>query len=160
MMMIDEIFQCGPNHSFAGGRQQQLQHGGGSGLHPNDARHLQESQLYGDYHSRSGSFSESIQSNISVGPTPTTPYHGYNIAYPASPSQPQPMVQVQQSQQQHPLPYSPQEVHQHLSTNDSIPQQVMMSVNSPWIVGTSQDGRIYYYNVNTMESQWDKPIEM
>jgi hypothetical protein len=159
MMMIDEIFQCGPNHSFVGGRQQQVQHGGGGGLHPNDARHLQESQLYGDYHSRSGSFSESIQSNISVGPTLTTPYHGYNIEYPASPSQ-QPMVQVQQSQQQHPLPYSPQEVHQHLSTNDSIPQQVMMSVNTPWIVGTSQDGRIYYYNVNTMESQWDKPIEM
>jgi predicted RNA-binding protein YlqC (UPF0109 family) len=156
MMMIDEIFQCGPNHSFAGGRQQQVQHGGGV-LHPNDARHLQESQLYGDYHSRSGSFSESIQSN-SVGPTPS-PYHGYIIAYPTSPSQ-QPMVQVQQPQQQHPLPYSPQEIHQHLSNDDLIPQQVIMSVNSPWIVGTSPEGRMYYYNVNTLESRWDKPIEM
>jgi len=144
MMMIDEIFQCGPNHSFAGGRQQHVQHGGVLQL-PNDARHLQESQLYGDYHSRSESFSESIQSN-SVGPTLTT-YHGYNISYPASP--------LQQPQ----LPYSPQEIHRHLS-NDSIPQQVVMSVNSPWVVGTSPEGRIYYYNVNTLESRWEKPIEM
>lgn len=155
MVMIDEIFHCGPNHSFAGGRQQQLQHGGGV-LHPNDARHLQESQLYGDYHSRSGSFSESIQSN-SVGPTSTT-YHGCNVTYPTSPPQ-QTIVQVQQPQQQHQLPYSTQEIHQHLS-NDSIPQQVVMSVNSPWIVGTSPEGKMYYYNVNTLESQWDKPIEM
>lgn len=150
IMMIDEIFQFGPNHSFAGGRQQQLQHGGGV-LHPNDARHLQESQQYGDYHSRSGSFSESIQSN-SVGPTPTI-YHGYNMTYPTSPPQ-QTMVQVQQPQQQ------PQEIHRHLS-NDSIPQQVvMMSVKSPWTVGTSLEGRMYYFNVNTLESRWDKPIEM
>jgi hypothetical protein len=47
-----------------------------------------------------------------------------------------------------------------LSNDDLIPQQVIMSVNSPWIVGTSPEGRMYYYNVNTLESRWDKPIEM
>ena len=40
------------------------------------------------------------------------------------------------------------------------PASPAQAVSSPWVVATAVDGRMYYYNTNTMESRWDKPAEM
>lgn len=141
--MLDEIFQCGADHPFSGGRQQQQ-----ISQHLNDARPLQES-LRGGYNSRSRSFN--IQGS-----------YGY-IPYP-TPSQP--MMPVQQQQQ---LPYS-RGIHSELLCDSVLPtaqglasspsMTTAETVPNPWMMGTTPEGTVYYYNLNTLETQWDEPAAM
>jgi hypothetical protein len=46
--------------------------------------------------------------------------------------------------------------HQNRRTNKSITRQ-QSPVNSLWEVHKSSNGQIYYYNVVTDQSQWEKP---
>ena len=55
---------------------------------------------------------------------------------------------------QHPLPFPIQEpagVQHHFPPHSLVSQ---------WRIATTVDGRIYFYNAETGETQWEKPAEM
>ncbi|KAL3827331.1 hypothetical protein ACHAXA_005077 [Cyclostephanos tholiformis] len=58
---------------------------------------------------------------------------------------PQSIMYQQDQQRQRPFPQPP-------PTNPA--PQAARVLPSPWMMSTTQDGRLYYYNVNTMETRW------
>mmetsp|Transcript_13492 Transcript_13492/g.25813 ORF Transcript_13492/g.25813 Transcript_13492/m.25813 type:complete len:547 (+) Transcript_13492:127-1767(+) len=58
----------------------------------------------------------------------------------------QPMMPYQQQQQPYAIPQAP--------------RQYPAQAPSPWKLATTADGQMYYYNQDTLETRWDKPIEM
>jgi len=135
--MIHEILEHGLHHSYAGG----------------EAEH-QEGVDHQDSHDELAQSYE--QSVTQVQPLPPPQAAGYPTAavqYQQYYGVWQPSYPGQQGISQAAVPGDPYAAPPSPATSGSIAS----SLSSPWVVATTADGQIYYYNQVTFESSWEKP---
>mmetsp|Transcript_1671 Transcript_1671/g.3570 ORF Transcript_1671/g.3570 Transcript_1671/m.3570 type:complete len:688 (+) Transcript_1671:717-2780(+) len=137
--MLQEIIERGPNHPYDGGRQHHV-----VDEQDSSSGQQQQQQLLG--------YADNQQQSY------VPPLHGY-------PTQQYGMVPHQLhyygGQHQQPMvmtSYQQQQIQQQ-AQDQSYPVAAQRA-SSPWRAATAADGRIYYYNQDTLETQWDTPAGM
>ena len=141
--MIFNIFECGPTHMYAGGRQEQL---------------IEQEQTVVPHHE------ELVPPASCQSAANQYQYPGEGVySRPMIPQRrgcyprlPQAAMMYGQLPQQQVFP--PQELLQPPIQDPSpaLPEAAA-EVSYLWREAITMDGRMYYYNTNTMETRWDKP---
>lgn len=184
--MINDIIEIGPNHPYAGGMQQG-QHGGNGGgyqqyNHQNQGGYQQQpQQSYGGYQQPQGGYQQGGQySQPQQQQTYGAGAYGQQQQQPGAYGQQQQTMMHQQQQQQQPYgssvygqqqpqqqqtygtgAYGQQHQQQPQGGQGSIPPHgTVAPPPSGWKPATSPDGQVYYYNEQTGETQWEKPVGM
>ena len=151
--MIDEIINMGPSHSYAGGASHGIYNQGG-------------------YEPQNMGMQQQFQNGLGGGYNGGGVYGGNMKGFMQPPymQQPQPyQQQFQQSYQYHqpqpgysmPMQYSQQQAFPVSYGNPPPPPPVpVLPMPSPWKSATASDGKTYYYNEKTGETQWEKPAGM
>mmetsp|Transcript_2985 Transcript_2985/g.5625 ORF Transcript_2985/g.5625 Transcript_2985/m.5625 type:complete len:680 (+) Transcript_2985:390-2429(+) len=139
--MIHAIMERGSNHPYLGG-----------GRHHFERQHHGEPMSPRQQHPHPQLFGYADQAPRQQGyPTQPPPYgimpqqQSYYLEPP-----PPPMYQAQQ-----PLPQLPPQHQPYPAAS-----QDSGCASSPWRMATLMDGQIYYYNLETFETSWDKPAGM
>jgi len=144
--MIHEILEHGLHHSYAGG----------------EAEH-QEGVDHQDSHDELAQSYE--QSVTQVQPLPPPQAAGYPTAavqYQQYYGVWQPSYPGQQGISQAAVPQAAQALGDPYAAPPSpaTSGSIASSLSSPWVVATTADGQIYYYNQVTFETSWEKPVGM
>ena len=145
--MVDEIITMGPAHPYAGGAS-----GGGGHGHGGYQRQNMGGQQY------QGGFGGSYAGNIQ--PVVQQPYMQQHQPYQQQFQQAYPYLQPQPGYNM-PMSYGQQQPFQNTYGNPPPPPPIPVPpMPSPWKSATANDGKTYYYNEKTGETQWEKPLGM
>lgn len=153
--MIYNIFEHGPTHMYAGGRQPQFDEQEPSVPHRELVQPM-PAQAAANQYPYPG---ESLQNPSHP---PTFVYNRPMIPHQQEfyPRQAQPMMMYGQLPQRQVFPHQQilqPPIQDTSPTAQSVAAASSLSSASVWRAATTIDGRIYYYNINTMETRWDNP---
>lgn len=164
-MMLGEIEEWGANHPYDGGRGR---HGGDRVIDDRRRPRRGASPRDGDGDGRAvaGAAPEGGPHPLQYPSYLSPPMYPRDPYVPMAPRpgrhsgemQRQPPMHYPRERQQghpHPRPHAGQVQEQDWPRGDQYAApQAAAAPPSPWMAATTPDGRLYYYNVNTMETRW------
>ena len=138
--MIHDILEHGLHHSYAGG----------------EAEHQEGVDHQGSHDEIAQSYEQSTQ----VQPSPqATGYPAAAVQYQQYYGVWQPSYPGQQCILQAAVPQAAQALDPYAAPpSPATTGSIASSLSSPWVVATTADGQIYYYNQVTFETSWEKPL--